>query len=260
MECRENHDLDNLISQNEHIRSMPGEDNALADMEAPPTVLLQDSRLVLERMHVLCGSLTRRTKSLKKRILILALMNAGSITPGEIEVCCAAGGITVPELTRMIDTLRQQMHLRARRKHALQRRRNRAFVELFVMQQRLQRSSDPVERERLQRYCRRSHLKLENARTQLKLVRNQPMHREIAELLQLPVGSVHSAVAALRRISDSLSADTNPLLEQRGLNMLQLPHDYLARYQQQPQGPGNTPDHTGCDRTYTGGSWHFVPS
>ncbi|AFG37218.1 hypothetical protein [Spirochaeta africana] len=251
MECHENPDLDSALGGEHQLYHDP--------RLQPQSGVLQKPGMLLERMHTLCGSATMRLASLRRRMAILVLMNAGTILPEEIALCSTAAGIETAELTRMVDTLRQQMNQRSQRAAMLRRRRNRAFVELFVLQQRLQRSCDPTEQKLLHSYCERSHTKLEATRRQLSQVRCQPMHREIAELLGIPVGSVHSSISAMRRLFRSPSTSPQVLDVPRPC-VLRLPHDRPVSNQQHPQDTRDTTDRARDNLPDPGRSWHHVLS
>ncbi|MFW6363207.1 MAG: hypothetical protein ACOC0D_05120 [Spirochaeta sp.] len=242
-ECRENHQLDYTLLNSGGSAvpsSLQPASRSHEDTITDETPEIGNPVLLIERLHILCGNTPRRITTLKKRIMILALINCRTMTPGEISACAAAADAPVDDLSRMIDTLRQSIHERSRRSQALQRRRNRAFVELFVMQQRLQRSIDPEEKQLMHRYCIRSHNKLKNARTQLQQVRNQPMHHEIAAMLGIPTGSVHSSIAYLKKVARSIEEKPQPVLEPPHLNMVCCSHEDIACNEQRSQGSGNT--------------------
>lgn len=164
---------------------------------------------IAERLHMITGCKQKRKKTIRKRITILVLMNLHTITIPEVEACARAAEISVKHLQDMIDRLKKKQSRRLERLEAARKRRNQAYVQLFMLQQKIQAAdSNDTATAVLREQANRMRLILDNARKRIRTHKFQPLHHEIAEVMDIPKGSVHSSISYLRelaaRIDDSL--------------------------------------------------------
>jgi DNA-directed RNA polymerase specialized sigma24 family protein len=80
----------------------------------------------------------------------------------------------------------------------LRRRRDQAFFRLKLFETRLKHETNRRELTRLEKLTRQEREHLKNARHELARVPVSPTHRDIAEVLDMPKGSVDSALYYMR--------------------------------------------------------------
>ncbi len=216
--CCENHQLHHNLYENQHEE---------IHINLPEKIM--DPQELILRLHKACGMKKNWHTLLQKRILILVLMNCTTIKKNAVSVCAKAANFPEERLHEMIDILTTRIEQQRERSNELRRRRNTAFVYLFTLQQKLNRTAVPQEKTELRQKIKKNRAILEQCRQQLTQYKNQPLQCEIARVLQISRGSVHVALNYLKRISlyfEKMDAKNN--IESGDTPVIQYAHDYFS--------------------------------
>jgi hypothetical protein len=140
-----------------------------------------------------------RVSTCRKRILYLALKNARHLDDAAVSWISAVTGIEEDHLIGMVERLRRNLYKRELRLHKLYRRQNKIFTKIFLLQQNLAWEFDPVAKAEIALSLCDLRRRLRNLQQAVRRVRLHPSNREIAELLQVPKGTVDTSLYWLRK-------------------------------------------------------------
>ena len=140
-----------------------------------------------------------RENTCRKRILFLALKNARHLDDSAIDWISGLTGIEEDHLMGMVERLRANLYKRELRLHKLYRRQNKIFTKIFLFQRDLLWEVDPRSKSEL--VCSLCELRttLRSVQRKIRRVRLHPSNREIAELLNIPKGTIDTSLYWLRR-------------------------------------------------------------
>jgi DNA-directed RNA polymerase specialized sigma24 family protein len=140
-----------------------------------------------------------RESTCRKRILYLALKNAKQMDDSAIGWISELTGIEERRLLAMVENLRANLYKRELRLHTLYRRQNRIFTKIYLLQRDLQWEVDPEIKSGIAVSLCKLRTSLRSVQRRIRRVRLHPSNREIAELLQVPKGTVDTSLYWLRR-------------------------------------------------------------
>lgn len=140
-----------------------------------------------------------REHTCRKRILFLALKNARHLDDSAISWISGLTGIEEDRLLGMVERLRTNLYKRELRLHKLYRRQNKIFTKIFLFQRDLLWEVDPKIKSELAFSLCELRTTLRSVQRKIRRVRLYPSNREIAELLQVPKGTIDTSLYWLRR-------------------------------------------------------------
>lgn len=151
-----------------------------------------------------------RDTTLRRRILLLALKNARQMDDHAVRRISALTGVGEDHLTRMIEQLREGLYKRELRLHKLYRRQNRILTRVFLLQRDLLWEADPETKSAIAVSLWQLRGALRPVQRKIRRVRLHPSNREIAELLQIPKGTVDTSLYWLRKRLAGRTAEPEP--------------------------------------------------
>jgi len=140
-----------------------------------------------------------RENTCRKRILFLALKNARHLDDSAIGWISDLMGIEEDHLIAMVEQLRANLYKRELRLHKLYRRQNKILTRVFLLQQDLLWEVDPKIKSELAFSLCELGTTLRSVQRRIRRVRLHPSNRELAELLQVPKGTIDTSLYWLRR-------------------------------------------------------------
>ena len=140
-----------------------------------------------------------RESTCRKRILLLALKNARQLDDNAVSWISQLTGVKEEHLIGMIERLRANLYKREIRLHKLYRRQNKIFTKIFLLQRDLLWEVDPEIKASLALSLCELRRTLRSVQGKIRRVRLHPSNREIAELLQIPKGTIDTSLYWLRR-------------------------------------------------------------
>jgi hypothetical protein len=140
-----------------------------------------------------------RESTCRKRILFLALKNARHLDDSAVSWISGLTGIEEEHLIAMVGRLRSNLYKRELRLHKLYRRQNKIFMKIFLFQRDLLWEVDPEIKSELAFSLCELRTTLRSVQRKIRRVRLHPSNREIAELLQVPKGTIDTSLYWLRR-------------------------------------------------------------
>jgi hypothetical protein len=140
-----------------------------------------------------------RESTCRKRILLLALKNARHLDDRAISWISGLTEVEEDHLVAMVERLRANLYKRELRLHGLYRRHNKVFTKIFLFQRDLLWEVDPQIKADLALSLCELRRSLRSVQRKIRRVRLHPSNREIAELLQIPKGTIDTSLYCLRR-------------------------------------------------------------
>ena len=140
-----------------------------------------------------------REETCRRRILFLALKNARHLDDSAIGWISELTQIEEEQLVAMIERLRGNLYKRELRLHKLYGRQNRIFTKIILFQWDLLWEVDPEIKADLALSLCELRTKLRSLQRKIRRVRLHPSNREIADLLQIPKGTIDTSLYWLRR-------------------------------------------------------------
>jgi hypothetical protein len=127
------------------------------------------------------------------------LKNARHLDDSAISWISGLTGIAEDHLLGMVERLRASLYKRELRLHRLYRRQNKIFTKIFLFQRDLLWEVDPAIKSELVFSLCELRKALRSVQRKIRRVRLHPSNREIAELLQIPKGTIDTSLYWLRR-------------------------------------------------------------
>ena len=140
-----------------------------------------------------------RENTCRRRILFLALKNARHLDDSAISWISELTQIEEEQLVAMVEGLRANLYKRELRLHKLYWRQNKIFTKIILFQWDLLWEVDPEIKADLALSLCELRTKLRSVQRKIRGVRLHPSNREIAELLQIPKGTIDTSLYWLRR-------------------------------------------------------------
>ncbi len=138
------------------------------------------------------------TESKSKRLLFLILKECQFIDDTFLHYAADITGCEFTKLCSCVESLKAKLQKRKMRIAALEERRNKAFFRCNYLEERLRMCIIPEEQENLARAITRLKQSLSHTREALARVPLSPTHRDIAEVLGIPKGTVDSGLFYLK--------------------------------------------------------------
>jgi len=135
----------------------------------------------------------------RRRLVLLALKSAPFLELSHLERVSEQTGADLSWLQACQHRLACQGEHRRRRRLELQGRRTLALTRRLLAEDEARREADPDRRKLYEDRARLYRLRLANIDRQTKALSTTPTHGELAELLQMPKGSVDSSLYHLKK-------------------------------------------------------------
>jgi len=143
--------------------------------------------------------------STKKRFLILALMSAVRLTESLIARIAYLTGYDPDWIHGLIEELRSRVQTRRSRLLHLAQKRNGCFFRVYCLQEQLRLVAEDHLRRELCRQIAHEELRLTNTLEEISRLPLAPTHRDVAEVLGVPKGTVDSGLYYLKESLTALS-------------------------------------------------------
>lgn len=151
------------------------------------------------------AAITNQMRKRKARdILLLALKSTFYISEDMIEKTAALCGMGKEELRNLLETVRSDYGEKQKLFESMKMQRHEYYLRAFICQQRLDKlagecntetwTKEPIEKEK--EFCERQK---ERLRIKMKKIQRTPSNRYLASLLNIPRGSVDSALVRLKK-------------------------------------------------------------
>ncbi|WP_455383279.1 hypothetical protein [Salinispira pacifica] len=137
-------------------------------------------------------------RSLRRRLLLLGMKSSSTLTPTEMEELVRLTGSNRCEMAHQCEALRLRMSAREARYEVLSARRNRAYVRMQCLQEEVMETPAGERLDRLQGRYRKLAQRFDRAHHEAAAVIRTATHRELAETLGVPKGSIDSGIFYLR--------------------------------------------------------------
>ena len=135
----------------------------------------------------------------RRNLLLLGLKCVRSLTAGGMAVLSHLTGVTMPDLARYTASLKLRMEPRENRLEAFRLRRNRAFSQAQTLETELFDEIDLDRRDVLLERLSRARTRMSTAIDRMSRIMLSPTNRDIAEVLDVPKGTVDSGLYWLKR-------------------------------------------------------------
>jgi hypothetical protein len=136
--------------------------------------------------------------TLRKRFLFLVLKGAASVSGHMIRRAAVLASCDAGWIFRCVDALRDTLAARRERLCMLRERRNHYYFRMFCMQEELKIATDEESRRRLADAMCLIRTRLAGTLEEISRVPLTPTHKDIAEVMGVPKGSVDSGLYYLR--------------------------------------------------------------
>lgn len=140
-----------------------------------------------------------RQATYRRRVLFLALKNAHFLDDSAFSWISRLSGIEEDRLVGMVERLRANLYQRELRLHKLYLRQNKIYTKILLLQRDLIWEVDPAGKTEIALSLSRLRVKLRGLQRKIRGVKLRPSNREIAELLQIPKGTVDTSLFWFRR-------------------------------------------------------------
>ena len=171
--------------------------------ERPSITQSARSHLGVNTAGVICNPVIAR------RLLLLTLKASQEITSDTIVQVSELIKVDSSWLIARIQELNTRLTARRERRERLRQRRDRAYFRMCYFQKKISTEVDASRRQNFTRLMRAEREHLANARSVLSRVPISPTHRDIAAILQIPKGSVDSALYYIRNSCRNIDTDVD---------------------------------------------------
>ncbi len=135
-----------------------------------------------------------RNKTLKKRTLLLVIKNMHNIKETEIPAIAEILDCSSEWLYEAFFKINQKVEKKIKRKSLLEERRNRHFCKLYQLHELLSNSELQEEKDRYYSAIIKIKLYIDKITKKIDMIMPEPSHKEIAEIMNIPKGSVDSGL------------------------------------------------------------------
>lgn len=136
--------------------------------------------------------------ALRRRVMILVMKGCELLTESELQIASRLTGMRYAELLDICTRLRESHAERRQRRAVLQLRRNRAFLRLHFLEHEAALMPPGERRDATLAKAGKCLRRIRAAQSDLAAVPATPSHREIAEALGIPKGTVDSSIYFMR--------------------------------------------------------------
>lgn len=145
----------------------------------------------------------------KKRLVLLALKTAPYLDDRQLEAVSRQSGADLAWLQACQRRLRTVTSARRDRREVLADKRGDAFYRRLMAEDNARRETDPARRLAHERLAAFYRTRLMHLSRQREATTSAPTHRELAELLGMPKGSVDSGLYHLKRMLAAVYSDND---------------------------------------------------
>ncbi|MCL2293965.1 MAG: hypothetical protein FWC36_03770 [Spirochaetes bacterium] len=139
-----------------------------------------------------------RNKTLKKRVLFLVLKNISIVKEAEIPAIAEILGCGIEWLYEIIFKIRQKLEKKIKRKQLLEGIRNKYFCKLYQFHEFLSDAEVAEEKEKYYAEINKIKSRISIVTEKISMVETEPNHKDIAEVMNVPTGSVNSGLFYLK--------------------------------------------------------------
>lgn len=136
--------------------------------------------------------------SCRRRVLLLALKSAFRMTDSLLERLAVLTGYDLPWICGLIDELKLRVRAQRERAARLSQRRNACYFRIYCLQEQLRLAAEEPVRAELTRQMLVEKDRLIAILKELAHIPLSPTHRDIAEVLGIPKGTVDSSLYYLK--------------------------------------------------------------
>ena len=140
-----------------------------------------------------------RKKKGKKRVFYMAMTNPERLDEGDIRKLAEFTGYRADYIRNCRDALNGKLAEKKEKAASLLERRNAVYCRYLVLQDRLRREVEPAARELLEKRLEKARYKIERISRKLAVKNIRITHRDIADVLNIPKGTVDSSLYYLKR-------------------------------------------------------------
>jgi len=133
-------------------------------------------------------------KTLKKRIIIFVLKNMKNIPETKIPAIAKILNCDKEWFYEAFSMIREKIENKIRRKNLLEERRNRYFYKLYLLHERLSNTEAEEEKKMYSSAVSKTKLCIDNITKKINNMTVEPAHKDIAEVMGIPKGSVNSGL------------------------------------------------------------------
>ena len=144
-------------------------------------------------------------KTLKKRILLLILKNINNIRETEIPAIAEILNCDKEWLYDTFSKINQKIENKIKRKKLFEERRNRHFCRLYYFHERLSDSEIAEERKEYSLVITKTKLYISKLTKKIDMISTEPTHKDIAEIMNIPKGSVDSGLFYFKLYLEEIS-------------------------------------------------------
>jgi hypothetical protein len=151
------------------------------------------------------AGMSELSSAVKKRLLYLTMKGALYLEQHHLKRIAYLIGVPYEQLERSASALRERLDSRLERLESLREKRNRAFFKLRCLEQKLaQNSCIETVRNDLMRRIEIERRRMHEAQYEIARTPRMPSHKDIAEVLGVPKGSVDSGLYYLKESASEL--------------------------------------------------------
>jgi hypothetical protein len=145
----------------------------------------------------------------RRQLLILAMKGCRELSEGQIRLVAGLCRLDPECLCHQAAELRRRVTRRRKQAAALAERRDRAYSAVLCIEDRITKCAEAGERQELLAMASRARGRLRSYRRRIRAMPTMPTHRDIAEVLDIPKGSVDSGMHYLRNTVRKIEQGTN---------------------------------------------------
>jgi len=133
-------------------------------------------------------------KTLKKRIIIFVLKNMENIPETEIPAIAKILNCDKEWFYKSFSMIREKVKNKIKRKNLHEERRNRYFYKLYLLHERLSNAETEEEKKMYSLAVSKTKSCIDNITKKINNISTEPAHKDIAEAMGIPKGSVNSGL------------------------------------------------------------------
>ena len=149
----------------------------------------------------------KKNKTLKKRFLLLVLKNINNIKEAEIPAIAEILNRDKEWLYEAFAKINQKIENKLKRKKLLEERRNRHFCRLYLLHEFLSDSETSEEKKRYSLAIIKIKSYINKLTEKLNVITTEPTHKDIAEVMNIPKGSVDSGLFYFKLSLENISGN-----------------------------------------------------
>ena len=165
----------------------------IGDYETPSAGML-----ISEKLCALKNSGIIKSRSHKKRILMLGLKHINTLEEKDVSEIIELSGCDSLWFKSSKQKLTESILMRVERRQKLIERKNRFFCRLYYLHEKYAAETADTEKDRISGEICKVKNRIETLAERIKKISSHPTHRDIADVMKIPKGSVDSGLYYLR--------------------------------------------------------------